>query len=337
MIDQIICGDCLEVMSTLEDNSVDMVLADLPYGVTACKWDTPLPLDALWVQFKRIRKNWLTRGNDDCFIDVRNYLYQEKQFAHLTNKQVNQILGVSINGGGMACHYFPKKINYDQWMFPNKDAYQKLQTTGYFQQDYEELFAGYLKENKKYEDKKSTGAPTVLFGTEPFSSYLRISNINEYKYDWIWRKEHGTGIQLATKRPLMETENISLFQDGKTRYNPIMEKLDKPVKYSFASSKSDSCPIGNYKKGQYFATERFPKNLLEFKRDTPRIHPTQKPAALFEYLIRTYTNEGDTVLDPTAGSGTTAVACHKSNRHYICIEKEPEYCAIAEKRLAEML
>jgi len=238
MIDSIICGDCLEVMPTLEDKSVDMVLADLPYGVTACKWDTLIDLDALWVQWLRICKGAI-----------------------------------------------------------------------------------------------------VLTGTQPFTSKLVMSKPELFKYEWIWDKRNPSGFQLSKYRPLRRHENVLVFYNGQPKYYPIITVGNrKSEKTKRKKKERESNPIAHPTEGSYDRSTRYPTTIIEaYNNRAKTVHPTQKPVALFEYLIRTYTNEGDTVLDPTAGSGTTAIACRKSNRHYICIEKEPEYCAIAEKRIKEML
>jgi len=246
MIDTIICGDCLEVMPTIPDKSVDMVLADLPYGVTACKWDTPLPLDDLWCEWLRICKGAI-----------------------------------------------------------------------------------------------------VLTGTQPFTSKLVMSQPKLFKYEWIWDKGRGTNFLLARKMPMKRHENVLVFYNGSHNYNPQMVEREGDGKKRFARHYGPRKPSEQYqvttRKEQMRNELALPHTLLRFNPVNSNqfkknyAHATQKPVALFEYLIRTYTNEGDTVLDPTCGSGTTSVACRKSNRHYICIEKEPEYCKIAEKRIAEML
>jgi site-specific DNA-methyltransferase (adenine-specific) len=246
--DSIICGDCLEVMPQIPDKSVDMVLADLPYGVTACKWDTPLPLDDLWSEWLRICKGAI-----------------------------------------------------------------------------------------------------VLTGRQPFTSKLVLSQPNLFKDEWIWDKRNSTNFLNANRHPLSRHENICVFSENGYVYNPQPRQLNKTTKrinkkkYSTGNRGANTYPGLGKEYTRRSDEHGFPITILKFPKEVNTqfihrlFHPTQKPVALFEYLIRTYTNEGDTVLDPTAGSGTTAVACHKSNRHYICIEKEPEYCAIAEKRLMEML
>jgi len=175
---------------------------------------------------------------------------------------------------------------------------------------------------------KPNGA-IVLFGSEPFSSALRMSNIKNYKYDWVWKKERGTGFQIAKYVPMREVENICVFcfQNKRVSYNPQMVKLEKSKWESFCGSRSNSSPISNskeLKRGKKLVTHRHPKNILEFSRDKG-FHPTQKPVKLIEYLIKTYTQENETVLDFTSGSGTTAIACLNTNRNYICIEQDETY------------
>ncbi len=247
-INKIHQGDCLQLMREIQDKSIDMILCDLPYGTTACKWDVIIPLNKLWEQYKRIIK-----------------------------------------------------------------------------------------------DKGAI----ILFGTEPFSSKLRISNLNMYKYDWVWDKKRGNGHLIAKKRPMQQTENISIFSygtmtNGSNRnmlYFPQMEKREKPRK--FIKMKNKHSEIFNkhnyredYNRNDY--THRFPKNLISLSWSLRNgLHPTEKPVKLFEYLIKTYTKEGDLVLDNCIGSGTTAVACIKTKRNFIGIEKEEKYCEIANKRIKE--
>ncbi len=161
-------------------------------------------------------------------------------------------------------------------------------------------------------------AAVLLFGQTPFDKVLGVSNISRLKYEWIWLKSQGTGFLNAKKAPLKVTENILVFYESLPTYNPIMRFGFKPyiVKSGNASK--------NYKEQKQVITksngERYPLNLLEFAKDKRKYHPTQKPVALLEYLIKTYTNEGETVLDFTMGSGTTGVACQNINRSFIGIE-----------------
>ena len=228
-------GDCLDVMKQIEDKSIDMILCDLPYGTTACKWDTIIPFEPLWEQYKRIIKD---------------------------------------NGA------------------------------------------------------------IVLTSSQPFTSALVMSNVKMFKYEWIWEKHQGTNPMSAKISPLKSHENVLVFSKNKTIYNPQMEK-GKPYS-GFNSEKTQSEVYGGGKSVHRDNQEgtRYPKTIIRFTKDKgKRVHPTQKPVALFEYLIKTYTNEGDLVLDNTAGSGTTGVACKNTNRNYILIEKEPEYCDIIKQRV----
>ena len=233
-INQIIHADCMDILKQLPDKSIDCIICDLPYGTTACSWDTVIPFDKLWEQYKRIRKD---------------------------------------------------------------------------------------------------NTPIVLFGSEPFSTYLRMSNINEYKYDWIWNKFKGGNPLLAKKQPIKITENISIFGNN-IKYYPIMVDRDVPKKRG--SNKGKISEINNnafIENKTYY--QYYPKNLLEFSNanQNDKIHPTQKPVALLEYLIKTYSNEGDLILDNCSGSGTTAVACHNLNRRFICIEKDEDYYKASVERL----
>lgn len=220
-------------MKDIEDKSIDMVLCDLPYGITRCKWDSVIPLDNLWKQYKRIIKD---------------------------------------NGA------------------------------------------------------------IVLFGAEPFSSELRLSNLKWYKYDWIWQKPKGTGHLNAKKQPLRDVENISVFYKKQCTYNPQFTK-GEPYK-----RKGGKNPGECYNKYNSFRTDndgvRYPRQVLNFKVvGVGNVHPTQKPLPLLEYLIRTYTNEGETVLDNCMGSGSTGVACKNLNRNFIGIELDETYFKIAENRV----
>ena len=226
-------------MKNIEDGSIDAIICDLPYGTTACKWDTVIPFEPLWEQYNRIIK---------------------------------------------------------------------------------------------------TNGAIVLFGSEPFSSALRMSNIKNYKYDWIWEKQNGSNSMLCKKQPLKFHENISLFYKKQTNYNPQMweGKPNHTRKYE-----------GKYKKNTITNTTikelkqntngiKYPRTIIKFNSiRTNKLHPTQKPVPLMEYLIKTYTNENETVLDFTMGSGSTMVACQNLNRNGIGIENNEEYFKIANKRLCQ--
>ena len=230
--------DCLEGMKRIPDGSMDMILCDLPYGTTACKWDTIIPFEPLWEQYERIVKD---------------------------------------NGA------------------------------------------------------------IVLTSDEPFTSQLINSNIKRFKYKWIWLKEQGKNFQLAKKQPLKITEDVLVFYKKFPNYNPQgLIKLDKPIVKSNKGKGGNLSHLSSEKKRKTYIQEytNYPKNILRFNADRG-LHPTQKPIALFEYLIKTYTNEGETVLDNCMGSGTTGIACLNTNRNFIGFELDKEYFDIASKRIEE--
>ena len=231
----IINGDCLVELKKLEDNSIDSIITDPPYGTTACKWDSVIPFDKMWEQLNRIVK-------------------------------------------------------------PN-------------------------------------GA-IVLFGSEPFSSALRMSNIKNYKYDWVWDKRKGGNIMCLKYQPYKVHEIISIFNQSKDSYFPIMEEQKKRTGKTYSKGEANGIP--NYGDLRTY-TKKYPKSILEISNANQKnkVHPTQKPVTLMEYLIKTYTNENETVLDFTMGSGTTGVACKNTNRKFIGIELDEEYFKIANKRLTQ--
>ena len=185
---------------------------------------------------------------------------------------------------------------------------------------------------------RNSDTPIVLFGSEPFSSALRMSNIKEYKYDWIWDKKKGGNPLLSKIQPIKIHEIISVFGNGRINYNPAMELRDKPK--SRGCNKGSKSEINNnaFTENKTY-THKYPKSIQEFSNANQKgkVHPTQKPVALMEYLIKTYTNEGDIVLDFTMGSGTTGVACVNTNRKFIGIELDENYFKIAEDRIHKTL
>ena len=242
MIDEIIHGDCLEVMPSIPDKSIDMILCDLPYGTTACKWDTIIPFEPLWKQYERVIKD---------------------------------------NGA------------------------------------------------------------IVLTASQPFTSALVMSNPKLFRYEWVWEKDRATGFLDAKKRPMRAHENICVFYKSLPTYNPQKTKGHKPT------NKPQKDALGNLEEllrgglragnggGQ---TDRYPRDVIKVNMPNHGemgLHPTQKPVALFEYLIKTYTNKGETVLDNCIGSGTTAIAAYNTNRHYIGIEKEEKCVNIARERIRQ--
>ena len=231
-------GDCLEVMKTIESNSIDATITDPPYGTTACKWDSVIAFDLMWEQLNRIIK-------------------------------------------------------------PN-------------------------------------GA-IVLFGSEPFSSALRMSNIKNYKYDWQWDKKLGGNSMLVKKQPSRVVENIMVF--NKHNYYPQMEERGKPVyknnknKATYESANKHNDKAVRVKNNIYY-----PKSIISiYNNRRGKVHPTQKPVELLEYLMKTYTQENETVLDFTMGSGTTMVACKNLNRNGIGIEQDEKYFNIAQERVNSTL
>ena len=231
-------GDCLERMKEIPDGSVDLILCDLPYGTTACKWDAIVPFDRLWQQYRRILR---------------------------------------------------------------------------------------------------AGSAIVLHASQPFTTALIGSNISGYCYNWVWDKKFGANFAQAKRQPLKTHEDICVFSlDGKMpRYFPIMVKREKPIKLGKNAGMTSAIPLvtnSSYDGKVY--DDKFPDSQLHFScREERGLHPTQKPISLAEYLIRTYTNLGDLVLDNCMGSGTTGVACVNLDRKFIGIEMDENYFNIAKQRI----
>lgn len=233
---QLMHGNCLELMRQLPNDSVDLILCDLPYGTTRNKWDSALPLDALWREYRRVCRGAI-----------------------------------------------------------------------------------------------------VLTAQTPFDKVLGASNLEMLRYEWIWQKTHSTGHLNAKRAPMKAHENVLVFYEKKPTYNPQMthgHKRKTAVKRQDESTvygKQDFEPLA------YDSTSRYPRSVLTFQSDKQRsnLHPTQKPVALMEYLIRTYTNLGDVVLDNCMGSGTTGVACLNTERRFIGMEMDDKYFQIAQKRIEE--
>lgn len=180
---------------------------------------------------------------------------------------------------------------------------------------------------------KPNGA-IVLFGSEPFSSALRMSNIKNYKYDWIWQKSRPSGSMLAKKQPLRNSEIVSVFYKKQPYYNPQMTETKRVVEKTRTVNKGEI--VGEQKLTRKFDNKglAYPRTIISFRNPNHKsLHPTQKPVDLLEYLIKTYTNEGETVLDFTMGSGTTGVACKNLNRNFIGIELDENYFNIAKDRI----
>jgi site-specific DNA-methyltransferase (adenine-specific) len=188
---------------------------------------------------------------------------------------------------------------------------------------------------------KPNGA-IVLFGSEPFSSLLRVSNLKNYKYDWIWDKERGVGMSTVKHRPMKQHEIISVFSNNRHEYYPIKiprEKILDSSKWKFNKINSENGNFNSKGKPGRVYKDKFPTSILSYHKDKKecnglnRVHPTQKPVELMEYLIKTYTNENETVLDFTMGSGSTGVAAKNLNRSFIGIEQDQNYFKIAEERI----
>jgi len=235
-------GDCLELMKEIPDGSVDMILCDLPYGTTACKWDSVIPFAPLWEQYKRVAKK---------------------------------------------------------------------------------------------------NAAIVLTASQPFTSALGASNLSELRYQWYWRKSRATGHLNAKKMPMKDVEDVLVFYRAPPAYTP---QGARAVSLTVANSASDmargitsdatSVVTGGITRKEYEQTATaYPRQVIDIPSVGGTVHPTQKPVALMEYLIRTYTNEGETVLDNCMGSGTTGVACMNTGRNFIGIEKGETYFKIAEQRI----
>lgn len=177
----------------------------------------------------------------------------------------------------------------------------------------------------------------ALFGSEPFASKLRLSNIKNYKYDWYWDRKSTSGFLNAKKRPLKRIETITIFSKNTPRYYPIMEERGKPRSKGSYNKKigNGDMVYGKFKNIKSFNNFYYPTNLLEFSNAVQKgkLHPTQKPVTLLEYLVKTYTNENEMVLDNCMGSGSTGVACQNTNRSFIGIELDENYYNIAKERL----
>ena len=236
---KLMLGDCLELMKEIGSGTVDMILCDLPYGSTQCKWDVIIPFEKLWPEYERV-----------------------------------------------------------------------------------------IKEN---------GA-IVLFAAQPFAAVLATSNLKLFRYEIIWEKPSATGFLNAKKQPLRAHENILVFYKSQPTYNP-----QKTFGHERKTAKRKDIGSEHYGKQvnikSYDSTERYPRSVQVFSSDKQKsnFHPTQKPVALLEYLIKTYTQENETVLDSTAGSMSTAIACINTNRKGIMIEKDDHYFKVGSDRVAQAL
>ena len=242
-LNKIYYQDCLEGMKLIDDKSIDMILCDLPYGTTACKWDSIIDLNKLWTEYNRIIKN-------NC--------------------------------------------------------------------------------------------PIVLFAAQPFTSILVLSNINNFKYDWVWNKHIPRNFINAKRMPMQKHESVLVFGNSKLNYYPQMIKRDKPVTVKNYSKKNKDSAYKLNQDGSnlksYTYTHRNPDTIIEgyWEANGGKLHSTQKPVSLCEYLIKTYTNEGDLILDNCAGSGSTLIAARNLNRRFIGFENNEEYYKIACHRVGQI-
>ena len=288
MTNKVLHGDCLELMKDIPDKSIDMILCDLPYGTTACKWDTVIPF----------REHYKFRGktiDGFCSIDDMQTHEIEDFYNYLRYKR---IIGKE-----------------ETWYHIEDELKASYKPEGLW-----DLYERIIKDN---------GA-IVLTASQPFTSALVMSNIKMFKYEWIWGKNNSTGFQLAKKMPLKKHENIPVFYKKQCTYKP-----QGLIKFNKINKRGG---IGqNWRDGmahEYLQEyTNYPTQTISFSKEAKTTHPTQKPVALFEYLIKTYTNEGDLVLDNCAGSGTTAIACLNTNRNYILIEQEQEYIDVCNERI----
>lgn len=228
---QLLRGDCLDLMQTIPDQSVDLVLCDLPYGTTQNKWDSVIPFDALWREYKRVCRGAI-----------------------------------------------------------------------------------------------------VLTASQPFTTMLIASNLKDFRYAWVWEKSSVTGHLNAHHMPMKKHEDIAVFCAGKPPYNPQgLQPYQKIKRRGNNGSNFGKSGTENYQEHT-----NYPRSILRFDNDTKTVHPTQKPVALMEYMVRTYTNEGDVVLDNCMGSGTTGVAARQSGRRFIGIERDEKYFDICVERIGAM-
>ncbi|OUB88761.1 cytosine methyltransferase [Bacillus thuringiensis serovar medellin] len=238
LLNQVLNMDCLEGMKMIEDKSIDMILCDLPYGTTSCKWDSIIPFDLLWEQYERIIKD---------------------------------------NGA------------------------------------------------------------ILLTASQPFTTKLIASNMKLFRYEWIWKKgNHTTGFPNANRMPLKNHENVLVFYKKLPKYYPQdLILLDKPIRQSGSKKLKILGDRMDKTLNKTYVTKytNYPKSIIDFPRDSKTFHPTQKPVALFEYMIKTYTKEGETVLDNCMGSFTTAIACINTNRNYIGFEMDEEYWKLGNERV----
>ncbi len=315
-MNKIIQGDCLEVMKDIPDKSIDMILCDLPYGTTACKWDTIIPFGLLWEQYKRIIK--------------------DNGAIVLTASQPFTSALVMSN---------PEMFRYS-WIWEKEQGVNFLSAKKNPMRVHEDILVFYLDEAEVKGRSKKFSELRDYFNEQLSLCQLSLKEIKTLLGNDMAGHYFTGGIQwtLPTKENYQKLQITGFFtkewEELKSKYDSIAKDCKIPYfpqmesGKSYLSGKGKSGDVtGNVIKTQTKNEgTRYPRSIIKINRETG-LHPTQKPVALFEYLIKTYTNEGDLVLDNCAGSGTTGIACKNLNRNYILIEKEPEYIDIINKRL----
>ena len=234
---------------------------------------------------------------------------------------------------GQYCYFSDRGKPCPYWSMNKNKPYQENGYCSYLKQgDWEVTHMSLLWDNYKKLIKKNRAI--VLFGSEPFSSALRMSNINWFKYDWIWDKVKPSGFQIAKYLPMKRHEIISVFCEGSPLWFPIKEMRKKSISGKVAC-KSDSSPLAYIDNKTRTYDDKNPQSILKYSKtlDGKHIHPTQKPVALFQYLIKTYSKKNDLILDNCIGSGTTALACENLNRRWIGIYLKEKYCQQAAERI----
>ncbi len=315
-------GDCLDLMKYIPDKSIDMILCDLPYGTTACKWDTVIPLEPLWEQYNRIIK-----PNGIIALFSNQPFTTSLIASNISNYKYNWVWLKNRGTGFQYAKNQPMRQTEDICIF-NKTLNDTVANNAVFD-DIKQYF---------YDQRQKSGLKLCefknLLGNNMAGHYFTKGIQWSLPTEKDYTKLQTTGFFKMPYDELKEKYEHakSQVETSKVIYYPQMVKLDKPVKYKKASSCNTIGGIEN-KKEYYWVTETFPTNVLSFAKVSKPQHPTQKPVALCEYLIKTYTNEGETVLDNCMGSGSTLVACINTNRKYIGIEKELKYFEIAKKRI----
>ena len=318
-------GDCFELMKNIPDKSVDMVLCDLPYGTTACKWDIVIPFDKLWEQYKRVLK-----------LDGTIVLFGSQPFtSELVCSNIgwfshNWVWEKEQGINPLLCKVQPMKIHEDIIIFTRPDNYD-LENFVELRNIFKEILQKTGKRKKQIIDDLGQGldhcfrCDSLQWGLPTEKNYNKmvefynLTNVPEYDYlKKIYKKEFK-GRSKVYNPQMAAGKSYAMKRNKKVEYNSITNN---------SIERTDTINNG----------ERYPTTIIKFNRELKnRFHPTQKPTALLEYLVKTYTNQGDTVLDNCMGGGSTGVACVNTNRNFIGIELEKAYFEMAEKRINEAI